>query len=159
MNPLPLISLWLCEHGIHPISERHDNYNWNPTREELRSWITTPSLNGNTLTIAEVYEISDVDLAIDCLIAVGIGCYDIETFNEVSCIAKRPKRFCVIRCKQSGKYADGYYGWDGSVHSLEQVFAEDELPYHPSDDLEFIFVWHGPEPPTLDQVAEFFNRV
>lgn len=67
MNPFPVIRLWLDEFGYntefpHPV-----------TRSQIRDWITRPSLNGNTLTIEEVYEVSDVDLMIDCMIAAGIG--------------------------------------------------------------------------------------
>lgn len=40
------------------------------------------------------------------------------------------KKFYVV--ESSGKYADGYYGWDGRIHSSEQIFEECELPYIPS---------------------------
>jgi len=33
-------------------------------------------------------------------------------------------------CKSPcGKYADGFYGWDSNIHSDEQIFNEEEMPY------------------------------
>ena len=34
-----------------------------------------------------------------------------------------------VAMSSCGKFADGYYGWDGSLHSDVQIFHEDEYPY------------------------------
>ena len=45
------------------------------------------------------------------------------------------KRWFVVQ-STCGKYADGWYGWDGHIHSDEQIFAENELPYRESSFIE-----------------------
>lgn len=60
--------------------------------------------------------------------------------------------FYVIRDKVSGKFADGYYGWDASIHSDCQVFGEGEIPFNPSDDLDFVVVACGEYKPSSAHV-------
>jgi hypothetical protein len=53
------------------------------SRSELTSWITDPSLNGCTISLRELHNINNVDLAVNCLLMAGIGslmesCYSIS---------------------------------------------------------------------------------
>lgn len=56
--------------------------------------------------------------------------------------------FYVVRDKVSGKFADGYYGWDAYIHDDAQVFGEDEIPFNPCDDLDFVVVASGDYKPS-----------
>lgn len=50
-------------------------------------------------------------------------------------------------CKSTnGKYADGYYGWDGGIYSDEQIFHSGNLPYDEHDGIEYILVGEGARP-------------
>lgn len=55
----------------------------------------------------------------------------------------------VVKDKSSGKFADGYYGWDGSLHQDEQIFPENELPYKENSEMEFILVGRGDKPSVM----------
>ena len=60
-----------------------------------------------------------------------------------------PKKYYVVQ-SSDGKFADGFYGWDGTVHSEEQIFAECDLPYKPdSPGITNILVGTGVKPPML----------
>lgn len=53
-----------------------DRYFQSLTRGELRCWLVTPSLNGGTISYAEVHDLKseeEIDLAVDLLIVCGIG--------------------------------------------------------------------------------------
>lgn len=52
-----------------------------------------------------------------------------------------------------GKYDDGWYGWDGMIHSPEQIHAEDDLPYEPNDGMRFITVGLTSKP-SVEEVRE-----
>lgn len=39
------------------------------------------------------------------------------------------KKWYIVKSQSSGKFADGFYGWDCNIHSDQQIFAEDELPF------------------------------
>lgn len=54
--------------------------------------------------------------------------------------------FYVIRDKRSGKFADGYYGWDANVLEDWQIFDGNRMPYIPNDEMEFIPVGRGSKP-------------
>lgn len=56
----------------------------------------------------------------------------------------------VVQDKESGKYADGFGGWDGCVHTKHQIFPEDAMPFEPNDDMNFILVGDG-EKPTINR--------
>ena len=55
-------------------------------------------------------------------------------------------KYFVIQSNQSGKYADGFYGWDSSILTENQIFAENELPYKPNDKMKFLLVGDGSKP-------------
>ena len=61
-------------------------------------------------------------------------------------------KFYVIKDKRGGKWSDGYYGWDGDIHSDYQVFPESRLPYIPNEDMDFICVAEGDYKPSLEHV-------
>ena len=63
----------------------------------------------------------------------------------------------VVQDTGSGKYADGFFGWDSNIHSDEQIFQEDKLPYHPNDAMAFIEVACGNKPCVTD-VQDFMGR-
>ena len=68
MNVLPIIADWLGEFNYREDSEM--------PRADLVAWITKPSVDLSFfMSIAQVYKLSsvDVELAVDCLIAAGIG--------------------------------------------------------------------------------------
>jgi hypothetical protein len=48
--------------------------------------------------------------------------------------------------KRYYKFADGFYGWDASIHSDEQIIAEEELPYVPCPEFVNILVASGAKP-------------
>ena len=52
----------------------------------------------------------------------------------------------VIRATDSGKFDDGFYGWDASLHSDEQIHRGDELPYIECPDIQRIPVGQGDKP-------------
>ena len=69
-------------------------------------------------------------------------------------MAKDRVKYYVVRSKSgSRKFADGWYGWDAYVHSDEQIFPGNEMPYRPNDDMDFIQVGEG-EKPSLQTVQE-----
>ena len=57
MNVLPIIADWLGEFNYREDSEM--------PRADLVTWITKPSLNGGTISIAEVYKLSPVDVELE----------------------------------------------------------------------------------------------
>ena len=62
--------LWYGDHQVHEVTlgdlQAVD-------RERLVAWLVRRYLNGGTLSVWEVRGLKDVDLAVDCLIAAGIG--------------------------------------------------------------------------------------
>jgi hypothetical protein len=55
---------------------------------------------------------------------------------------------------ECGKYADGFYGWDGSIHDDEQIFESGDLPYKPnSPGIANILVGTGIKP-TVEEVNQ-----
>jgi len=56
----------------------------------------------------------------------------------------------VIKNKQ-GEYADEYFSWSSKIHSSDQIFAKDELPYLVNSAMSIILVAEG-EKPTLQEV-------
>lgn len=55
-------------------------------------------------------------------------------------------KWYVVR-ELGGKFADGYFGWDGHVHSEEQIFEEENIPYKKDSlGMEFIHVGTGVKP-------------
>ncbi|WP_455233127.1 hypothetical protein [Geopseudomonas aromaticivorans] len=52
----------------------------------------------------------------------------------------------VVRAADSGKFDDGYYGWDGSLHSDAQIHRGDELPYIECPEFQRIPVGQGDKP-------------
>jgi len=54
-----------------------------------------------------------------------------------------------------GRFADGFYGWDGSLHSSDQIFAEEDLPYSPSTpDIRNVFICTSLYKPSLDKAKD-----
>ena len=66
----------------------------------------------------------------------------------------KPKNFYVVQSEDSGKYADGYYGWDGQIHSDAQIFAESDLPYVTTSGIKNILICNGHIRPLVTQVLE-----
>lgn len=58
-----------------------------------------------------------------------------------------------------GKYDDGYYGWDGRVHSAEQIHREDQMPYLPCPEHRRILVGEGASKPDIGMVCDYLNRL
>lgn len=69
MNGLQIIGEFLSDHSGMIVDELNSY-----SRNYLQAWLSEPRLNGNTISRVEVYKIKDVNLAIDILISVGIGC-------------------------------------------------------------------------------------
>lgn len=67
-------------------------------------------------------------------------------------------RWYVVQ-ESGGKYDDGYYGWDGHVHSPCQVHREDQMPYVPSPEYRLILVGEGAEKPDIEGVCDYLNRL
>jgi hypothetical protein len=59
---------------------------------------------------------------------------------------KKDKVWYVVQSKQSKKFADGWYGWDANILDNEQIFSQDELPYVPNENMDFIEVGRGKKP-------------
>ena len=64
------------------------------------------------------------------------------------------KTYCVIRNNESGKFFDGWYGWDQCVHEDAQIVPSTELPFTLSDKNTVIVVGIGKTPPTVNEVNE-----
>lgn len=64
---------------------------------------------------------------------------------------------CLFVVKSGNKYDDGFYGWDYSIHSDEQIHAEEDLPYKPGT-YEFIQVGEG-QKPTVQEVQNFLSKI
>jgi hypothetical protein len=77
--------------------------------------------------------------------------YGYEQGREKSAVTPYDPGQCwyVVWAPESGKFDDGYYGWDGNLHSDCQIHAEDELPYG-SCDLVNILVGMGRKPNLQD---------
>ncbi len=61
--------------------------------------------------------------------------------------------------ERGGKYDDGYYGWDGRVHSAEQIHREDQMPYVPCPEYRRILVGEGAYKPDIEMVCDYLNRL
>ena len=64
--------------------------------------------------------------------------------------------YYIVQDKTSKKFADGYYGWDGNIHSDCQIFAEEDLPYYENDRMDFIKL--GDERPSIAKVWELLEE-
>jgi hypothetical protein len=72
--------------------------------------------------------------------------FDIVIGNEID----PDQQWYVVR-ETGGKFADGYYGFDGNIHDDEQIFSGNSLPYKPnSDGIENILVGTGKKPNIYD---------
>lgn len=64
--------------------------------------------------------------------------------------------------ESGGKFADGYFGFDGNIHDDEQIFSGDSLPYKPnSEGIQNILVGKGIKPNVYDaqkQVDEWLGK-
>lgn len=71
-------------------------------------------------------------------------------------------KWYVIKSKQSGKYADGFYGWDCTILTEHQIFPEDELPFYIDDErFTFILVADGEDKPSswdANDIAIAFSK-
>lgn len=68
INPLPIIADWLDSFPYHDCSDM--------SREDLVQWLNRNSLRNGNYSRRLVYNLEDdhaVELAVDCLIAAGIG--------------------------------------------------------------------------------------
>lgn len=84
---------------------------------------------------------------------VSLSIYNDTKFN--------PTNYYVIVDGVSGKYADGWYGWDGSVHSEEQIFSGEDIPYkeecfQPGGGMKAICIGVGSRP-GLHHVQGYLN--
>jgi hypothetical protein len=52
--------------------------------------------------------------------------------------------------------ADGSYGWDSSLHSGDQIFSGNDLPYEGSDGMYFVRVGTGNKP-SVEAAQEVLN--
>jgi len=61
-------------------------------------------------------------------------------------------------CKaKSGKYFDGWYGFDSFIHSEEQIFSEENIPYELDSAFMNIVVGVG-DRPTVSFVQRLFDK-
>jgi hypothetical protein len=69
-------------------------------------------------------------------------------------VALEARRWFVV-VSGDGRFADGFYGWDGSLHSSDQIFAEEDLPYSPSTpDIRNVFICTSLYKPSLDKARD-----
>ncbi|AMO55546.1 hypothetical protein GZ77_09630 [Endozoicomonas montiporae] len=67
--------------------------------------------------------------------------------------------FYVIKFVSNGKYFDGYYGGDGSIHSDEQIVADFDMPYvHDPEHATEIVVGIDVRP-TVEQVNQILGLI
>jgi hypothetical protein len=58
------------------------------------------------------------------------------------------------------KFADGFYGWDASLHSDHQIFEESELPYKPdASGIVNILISVSNIRPSLSYAIEKVNQI
>ena len=68
-------------------------------------------------------------------------------------------KYFVVKDKQGGKFADGFYGWDSNILSSHQIFTEDELPFKLGDErFEFIEVGKGKKPSEMNVRDFLFGK-
>jgi len=63
-------------------------------------------------------------------------------------------KWYIVKDDDSGKFADGFYGWDCNIHSEDQIFPDDELPYTIDAPYELIFVGEGDYKPSLKHAQD-----
>lgn len=56
----------------------------------------------------------------------------------------------VCRSGMSGKYYDGFYGADCNIHSEEQIFNKDDMPYYLDSSYVYIVVGIGDKPSVME---------
>ena len=61
-------------------------------------------------------------------------------------------------CKApSGKYYDGFYGMDGNIHSDNQIFNQDNIPYYLDSSFQNIVVGIGAFKPSIHYVQKILQ--
>lgn len=71
------------------------------------------------------------------------------------------RKWFIVRLLGDGyaRYADGFYGWDGSVYLPDQIFSEEDLPYAPeARDIESIFICESLYKPSVEEVNNFLKK-
>lgn len=73
-------------------------------------------------------------------------------------------KWYIVQSKLGGKFFDGFYGWDSTIHSDEQIVPEDELPFLPdAPDIDNILVGEGDCKPCISHANRIaydaYNRV
>jgi len=82
-----------------------------------------------------------------------------DALTEELGVKESPKRWYVVKSTDSEKFADGFYGWDGNIHSEEQIFAEDELPYTNASPFQNILVGEGLYKPSVSHANEVVSKL
>lgn len=59
---------------------------------------------------------------------------------------------------QGGKFDDGFFGWDSTIHSPEQIHCEEDIPYEKNDGMRFIIVGVGSKPSVEEAVLKLQQR-
>lgn len=66
--------------------------------------------------------------------------------------------WCVVRNEQ-GSFADGWFGWDGSIHEEDQIFEATDLPFRVCPQYTVIVVAVGGRKPSVTQVRKTLSQV
>jgi len=70
----------------------------------------------------------------------------------------RMKKVWMVCKSTGGKYFDGFYGMDSSIHSSEQIFDQDNIPYEIDSYFRNIVVGVGREKPNPARVMAILNH-
>ena len=69
----------------------------------------------------------------------------------------RQKKWYVVVASDN-RISDGFVGWDSSLHSREQIFSDDELPYNDSSPYVNVLVSEGVKAPSLLEAQKVLNK-